>query len=283
MIINETLILKVEDLFFQLASYGTGHVFRGQIDSRWRLRSGIERLFPDDYNLPEVGMLNDFEDKILRKFKSNAHLYEPAGLLPDDRSKFGWLALIQHHGAPSRLLDFTTMPFMALYFAIDGVSAYSENHSVIYCISHRDINAISVSAYCEKTRNTPEPVKKELEMDGDRFYLEHIQNKSYGLLWCLEPVKLNLRMRQQGGTFIVCDDMKLRFEEALNSNTIYQNVRIDRLVFPHSIVSDAFILLNKMGITNKQIYPGLDGLSKDIRQELVQYISRGILKASNQK
>lgn len=273
--INNLEIEDVKTLLDKLASYGTGHAFRGQMDSTWDIKNGIERLFPEEMPLPELDVLKDYEKLMLKKFKSNAHLYESFGLLPEKESTLGWLALMQHHGTPTRLIDLTTMPFMALYFSIDGVNSYSKKFSSIYCISHREINNISSSELAIKTSIRVEDVKGSLS-NGDDFYEKHIKSHIHNLVWCLEPARLNLRIRQQGGTFIVHDDMRMRFEQAIISNPIYRDITIDKIIFPHKIVPDIFILLTKMGITNKQIYPGLDGLSKDIKQEMIHYIFRAI-------
>ena len=56
------------------------------------------------------------EERILRIFKRKAHHFLSAGPLPDD--DFEWLALMQHHGAPTRLLDFTWSPYVAAFFAL---------------------------------------------------------------------------------------------------------------------------------------------------------------------
>ncbi|MGY2895748.1 FRG domain-containing protein [Deinococcus sp. UYEF24] len=279
--IFDIIIDNVDDLIKKLLSYDSGHVFRGQIMSSWRLKNGIERLFPENLDLPNISRLRQFEDRMMRKFKANAHLYEDIDQLPESNSRLGWLSLMQHYGAPTRLMDFTTMPFMALYFAIDGAPNYSKDFSSIYCVSFRDINELSVIDFSEKANKELSGVKNLLSSDRDVFYSTHVETGTYNLLWCMEPLKMNLRLMQQGGTFIFSDNISLKFEDALKNNSIYKNIPIDRIIFPHTLVSDIFILLTKMGITNKQIYPGLDGLSKDIKQEMVHYISRGLNQNSN--
>ena len=57
------------------------------------------------------------EGRILRVFKRKAHQFLEKPPDPDD--DFQWLALMQHHGAPTRLLDFTWSPYVAAFFALE--------------------------------------------------------------------------------------------------------------------------------------------------------------------
>lgn len=62
-------------------------------------------------------LLADCEEVLLADFKRGAHLHSVGHVDDDDR--LGWLALMQHHGTPTRLLDWTISPYVALYFAVE--------------------------------------------------------------------------------------------------------------------------------------------------------------------
>lgn len=93
--------------------------FRGHSDSTWKLYSTISRYFID------FGIHKDArpqqEYRSLRIFRRKAHLLLTR--VPNEGDSFQWLALMQHHGAPTRLLDFTWSPYVAAFFALERATA----------------------------------------------------------------------------------------------------------------------------------------------------------------
>src|SRR5262249_1495514 len=89
--------------------------FRGENDERWPLYSSLSRYLKNFGVAPKAW--SQQEARVLRIFKRKAHqfLAQPPGLEDD----FQWLALMQHHGAPTRLLDFTWSPYVAAFFALE--------------------------------------------------------------------------------------------------------------------------------------------------------------------
>lgn len=79
--------------------------FRGQIDSRWPLKPALQR---------NRGWIEN-EEAILKRFRQ----FAASRLTSTPRSRWEWVCLAQHHGAPSRLLDWSENPLVALYFAVE--------------------------------------------------------------------------------------------------------------------------------------------------------------------
>jgi len=86
-------------------------VFRGLVHSEYDLESSLERESKAVYRRWEV-----LEELTLPEFMARARSHLRASLIPTDL--LTWLAEMQHSGAPTRLVDFTYSPFVALYFAI---------------------------------------------------------------------------------------------------------------------------------------------------------------------
>lgn len=112
----------IMELFAWLMAPGNTWIWRGQARFRWRLQPRLARDFAAlpplaadlsrDYAGLENGLIGFFKGRARRSLV-------PA---PDDLDLLSWLAVMQHYGAPTRLLDWTRSPFVALWFAYEGAS-----------------------------------------------------------------------------------------------------------------------------------------------------------------
>ena len=102
------------------AHHKPGWIYRGVADSSFALLPKVGRSeFRAQYSLKSEALL-------LRTFKQRAIRH----VSPQPTSELEWLALGQHHGLPTRLLDWTYSPLVALYFAIKDHPAAE---AAIYC------------------------------------------------------------------------------------------------------------------------------------------------------
>lgn len=87
-------------------------LFRGQCDPEWKLVSGFDRAFPN----VEVNCRADAADGLVRRFRAAA-----CSILATHVDGDELLGIAQHHGLPTRLLDWTSSPYVAAFFALSDL------------------------------------------------------------------------------------------------------------------------------------------------------------------
>ncbi|WKW47611.1 FRG domain-containing protein [Myroides sp. JBRI-B21084] len=100
-------------------------LWRGQSNAEWTLQTSIERQIDKTSCTPLI------ESTILREFKRKQHLYENSKDIVNN--DFECIAKIQHHGGPTRLLDFTNSLFIASYFCFEDFD--NKNDGAIWGIN----------------------------------------------------------------------------------------------------------------------------------------------------
>src|SRR5437764_2087600 len=149
----------------------THWAFRGERDERWPLYSSLSRYF-QNFGVAKDAWA-DQEARILRIFKRKAHqfLQKP----PESDDDFQWLALMQHHGAPTRLIDFTWSPYVAAFFALERATG--------------DAAVWAVNPARLQSRRAPTPPKYDPRIRGNfkKYYLKG--NRRF--IWVGEPLTMN--------------------------------------------------------------------------------------------
>ncbi len=210
-----------------------GWAFRGQADSTWRLMSTLGRYL--NAYIAEKHW-EDQEERINRLFQRKAHLFLTH--IPDPADTFQWLALMQHHGAPTRLLDFTWSPYVAAFFALERAT----KEGVVWALNPKRL--VNITETLEKF------------LDGSLP----------GAIGFGEPFVLNGRLIAQSGTFVVTRKVGTPIEDVVCA---FPEDTLVKLQLPaDSIRAAGMRTLFMMNITNATLFPDLDGLARSLAYEL---------------
>ena len=220
--------------------------FRGQRDATWQLWPTISRELR---NRGVIGRFwTDQEHRLIWIFQRKAlHFLER---VPEVADTPQWMALMQHHGGPTRLLDFTWSPYVAAFFALES----SVSDAAVWAINTPKLGTNAYGPNFPPSSRPPSPNEVLSEMG-----LDDADDVAIG-----EPYFKNRRVVAQSGTFAWPFDIT-RPLDAILSRT--EGV-IAKLVLPASIRREGLRELYRMNITYATLFPDLDGLARSLAFEL---------------
>jgi hypothetical protein len=226
--------------------------YRGLADDSWDLKTSLIRLGGDRPHVVEK-----LERPLLRSFKKYA---EPGSLPPG--GLWTLLAVAQHHGLPTRLLDWTVSPRVALHFATAEEEHY-EKDAAIWCV---DI--------AEARRLLPTKLRAVLEEEYAFLFsvemLESIQKlsdfdnlpRNDDFVLFFEPPSLDARIVNQGAIMSAMPGPQLVLNEFLRDHPGLSH----RLIIPSGLKWEVRDKLDQDNVTERMLFPGLDGLSKWLKR-----------------
>jgi len=236
----------LEELFAEswrpeLRRFRSQFAFRGRNDAAEDLATSLQRLGGDAA----------IEGHLLRNFRK----YAQPEAVPFD-SVWNWLALAQHHGLPTRLLDWTYSPFVALHFATADVHRYDRD-GIVWAVD-----------YVRAQREAPERLRAALRDEGmDVFTAELLATVAPGrreleelgdFVVFLEPPSINPRIVNQYALFSLMSRADARFDDWLAERPTL----VRRVIVPAELKWEARDKLDQANVTERVLFPGLDGLSR---------------------
>lgn len=248
----ETIYLRNWEEYVALSHHLDGWAFRGQRDASWPLISSLSRYLLNF--MPERAQWRTREERATRIFRRKAHNYLKDPQVLDDELRC--LALIQHHGGPTRLIDFTKSPFVAAFFALER----SSTDAAVFALNTPQLWIEAPLSDPSMTRQKIDPrIKHNL---GMYFY-----DNSNDILWVGEPTQMEQRLVAQSGTFVMPGVLDKSIDQIL-ANYPHSSDLIKKIVLPKHCRSDGLRMLYRMNITNATLFPDLEGLAMSVGYEL---------------
>ena len=231
-------------------------IFRGQSDASWDLISGYLRYArniktittPDQKRL---GPMNMHEKNMFKKFQAHAHLYLTN--LPPKTDTIEWLALMQHHGTPTRMLDWSFSPYVALFFAVES----ADKQFSLYCMKPDEFRSADED-YFGKLGEDLDTLKKKV-------FIDKRGNKNF--LYAYEPKFQHERLVSQQALFTISSSNYESYEQILSNYTLDESAII-KLNFQPSLIPEIMKKLSIMNINAATLFPGLDGFCRSLKHQL---------------
>ncbi len=246
---NELMELLYEESWKpELLRFRSNFAFRGQNCVTHDLHTSLDRLGASDPRL---------EGHLLRNFRK----YARRDAAPHD-SAWNWLALAQHHGLPTRLLDWTYSPLVALHFATDNAERY-DHDAAVWCVDYVKTNQL-----------LPSGLKEILEEEGSNVFTVEMLDRAAPALHdldrlarnlfvlFLEPPSLDENILYQHALFSLMSSATAQLDDWLPEHPDFYR----RLIVPAKLKWEIRDKLDQANITERVLFPGLDGLSRWLRR-----------------
>ncbi len=221
-----------------------------------RLKTSLERAAIDRWGC-EWSELPVIEEGLLRRFKREAHLY--LANEPDEGDRVGWFSLMRHHGAPTRLLDWSYSFFVAVYFAINRTDP-DESPCVWAMNLERLRSEVEQRDHLRQLLRRDPNAKREETVNA---ILDHKPRQA--LVFPLNPWRMNRRLVLQQAVFLVPGDITRPFMDNLRAvGEPEALVEVIRLSPDRAFLKAVTRELLAMNMSSATLFPGLDGFARNL-------------------
>lgn len=219
-------INKIDDFYVFLNKHtenSKNQIYRGARNSTWDLVPSVGRI----RNKDDSKLTIEDEKRLLKVFKHRAYPFIKDYLDSD----IELLTIGQHHGLPTRALDWTKNPLVGMYFAVEEPFMKEDEKETEYSV---------LFIYEPQTLVNLNTELKPYEINEVTRYV---------------PKHWDQRITSQGGLFTVHNDPYESWEpDNIKKIKIHKDIR-----------KNIKTTLNRFGINPGTIYPDLDGISKHIK------------------
>lgn len=227
--------------------------FRGQVNAAWPLRTAIERT---DFIRLRTGV----EAEFVAEFQRGARNYLNKDELPEHLIE--WLALMQHHGAPTRLLDFSRSPYIAAFFAFDQCMVNETIDVVVWAINY---NFLKNKALKELESEFSAEIKENKNLINERLFEKIFLHNNRNLVFPVEPFRMNRRYSLQQSIFVSTGNSNNTFISQLNFLGAELSKAVIKIELPSVLQKEVLRDLQRMNLNRASLFPDLDGYAASLR------------------
>jgi hypothetical protein len=213
------------------------HFFRGQEWQGWGLVPALGRL-----KCASADELHAREARLFADFKVRA-----GNLLNDEDDAWRIAFLMQHHGLPTRLLDWSASFAIALHFAMRHAR---EGDAVVWIL---DAGKLNRAVGCGEELL----LHSALEGDYADYFIARTKEFPFPVVG-LAPSRSSPRLQQQRGFFTLHRDLERSLDET-------HAQALNKVVIPNALFDDARAFLRLSGVNEFSLFPDLDGLARHLR------------------
>ena len=242
---------ELQDILFEdaynasLKRFRSSYMYRGMDDSSYDLSTSLNRLGE-----------SHLERHLLRNFRKYSNINDP------NRSIWSWLALAQHHGLPTRLLDWTYSPLVALHFATAKFNKFDRD-GVIWAVN-----------YVDTIEYLPDQLKSIIRKEGSHIFTEEMLDRGVQSLdelsalkddefaVFLEPSAVDQRIVNQYAVVSMLSNPNTSIEHWLPG----KEVRYYKIIIPAALKWEIRDKLDQANINERILFPGLDGLANWLKR-----------------
>jgi len=214
--------------------------YRGQADKTWSLLPRVKR-FPYNKEEYEQFLVTDFYIEAMRR-RNNV-----------PQNPVGRLALMQHYGLPTRLLDWSESPLIALYFATESWEKFCQVDAVVWALDPQKLNELQGYGH----------YLPPLDYKSITKYVEgaYTPQKQTGEIIACCNVENDLRMYVQQANFTIHDtDIPMDKMDFCNSC-------LTKIIIPSKVKRTFFFQLKRLGFKKSTVFPDIEHIAEELREE----------------